>query len=275
MAYPKNSVNTATALRVVKSDTINIPNPALLQVSSTTSATTANNLFDINVCSLGANGTTNVTLSNGYLVDTSAKFEDGKVSGGTPSYFPPVVIKNYVENDTDSVAGHITEINTNSRLIATINFVAGKAYEIYNQGFNQRLKIQKGDLVVNTTDNTIAFVEDIINDAQLELSADIMASGENYSIYNQNAADLDKYNNEGFLIYVGSTASITQDIQPTDPVAPGVGTSDPRYVDVKVLTVNNQEIVFENFKVGEYLPVQCKRVFSTGTDAAVDCIAIS
>ena len=71
------------------------------------------------------------------------------------------------------------------------------------------------------------------------------------------------------LIYVGSTIPILQDI------TSGAGTPDPRYVNVKVLTVNNQDITFHNFKVGEYLPVQCKRIFATGTTAGVDCIAMS
>jgi hypothetical protein len=88
-------------------------------------------------------------------------------------------------------------------------------------------------------------------------------------VTNSDTVDIPTTSNEGFLIYVGSTIPILQDI------TSGAGTPDPRYVNVKVLTVNNQDITFHNFKVGEYLPVQCKRIFATGTTAGVDCIAMS
>ena len=83
-------------------------------------------------------------------------------------------------------------------------------------------------------------------------------------VTNSDTVDIPTTSNEGFLIYVGSTIPILQDI------TSGAGTPDPRYVNVKVLTVNNQDITFHNFKVGEYLPVQCKRIFATGTTAGVD-----
>ena len=89
------------------------------------------------------------------------------------------------------------------------------------------------------------------------------------AVTNSDTVNIPIVASEGFLIFVGSSTSILQDI------TPGVGTADPRYVDVKVLTVNNQEITFKNFKVGEYLPVQCQRIFSTGTTAGVECIAMS
>ena len=89
------------------------------------------------------------------------------------------------------------------------------------------------------------------------------------AVTNSDTANIPIVASEGFLIFVGSSTSILQDI------TPGAGTADPRYVDVKVLTVNNQEITFKNFKVGEYLPVQCQRIFSTVTTAGVECIAMS
>lgn len=89
------------------------------------------------------------------------------------------------------------------------------------------------------------------------------------AVTNSDTVNIPIVASEGFLIYVGSSTSILQDI------TAGAGTADPRYVDVKVLTVNNQEITFKNFKVGEYLPVQCKKIFSTGTTSGVECIAMS
>ena len=63
------------------------------------------------------------------------------------------------------------------------------------------------------------------------------------AVTNSDTANIPSVASEGFLIFVGSSTSILQDI------TPGAGTADPRYVDVKVLTVNNQEITFKNFKV--------------------------
>ena len=88
-------------------------------------------------------------------------------------------------------------------------------------------------------------------------------------VSNSDTVEIPNTSNEGFLIYVGSTVPILQDI------TSGAGTPDPRYVNIRVLTINNQDITFNNFKVGEYLPVQCKKVFATGTTTGVDCIAMS
>lgn len=88
-------------------------------------------------------------------------------------------------------------------------------------------------------------------------------------VTNSDTVEIPNVSNEGFLIYVGSTVPILQDI------TSGSGTPDTRYVNIRVLTINNQDITFHNFKVGEYLPVQCKKVFATGTTAGVDCIAMS
>lgn len=89
------------------------------------------------------------------------------------------------------------------------------------------------------------------------------------AVTNSDTVNIPIIASEGFLIYVGSSTIILQD------TSPGSETVDPRYVDVRVLTINNQDITFKNFKIGEYLPVQCKKIFSTGTTAGVDCIALS
>ena len=110
----------------------------------------------------------------------------------------------------------------------------------------------------------------VTNDAQLSVGGSIMAANDEYQIYSQNAADLSINSaNSAALIYVGSNAEIKQDI-----TASTLGTDDPRFVDITVTTANNQKILFSNFRVGEYLPVQCVKVWSSGTDAAVRPIAI-
>ena len=190
MAYPKITVNTGLAQRVIASDSIPIPYPNLPQLTGTTTATTTNKLVDV-----GAD-------------------------------FSNVVVGDIVYNDTDLTVATVTEVETSTILV---------------------------------------------------LSADIMTSGETYTIFQGGPIFEQRIDSSsGCLLYVGSNASIAQDIQATSPADPGVGTADPRYVDVAVKVVQGNTVVFQNFKVGNYLPVQVTKLMSTGTSAAVkqNCIAI-
>tara|TARA_B100000963_G_scaffold356917_1_gene378031 strand:+ start:2570 stop:3145 length:576 start_codon:yes stop_codon:yes gene_type:complete len=190
MAYPKITVNTGLAQRVIASDSIPIPYPNLPQLTGVTTATTANKLVDV-----GAD-------------------------------FSNVVVGDIVYNDTDLTVATVTEVETSTILV---------------------------------------------------LSADIMTSGETYTIFQGGPIFEQRIDSSsGCLLYVGSNASIVQDIQATSPADPGVGTADPRYVDVAVKVVQGNTVVFQNFKVGNYLPVQVTKLMSTGTSAAVrqNCIAI-
>jgi len=64
------------------------------------------------------------------------------------------------------------------------------------------------------------------------------------------------------FIYVGSNDT-TMDIAKS-------------YVDIKVQTTAGSDITFANFPVGNYLPIQILKLYTTGTDAASrnSCIAI-
>lgn len=113
----------------------------------------------------------------------------------------------------------------------------------------------------------------------LSLSANIFTNAPNdkYTVFQGGPLFEQRIDSSsGCLLYVGSNASIVQDIQATNPADPGVGTADPRYVDVAVKVVQGNTVVFKNFKVGNYLPVQVTKLMSTGTSAAVkqNCIAI-
>lgn len=81
-----------------------------------------------------------------------------------------------------------------------------------------------------------------VDDANtLSLSADIMISGENYTLY----AD----DNQGCVLYVGNTGN------------------------VRVLTVGNDDVTFVGIPAGAFVPVQVKRVFDTNT-TATDIVAL-
>ena len=108
-----------------------------------------------------------------------------------------------------------------------------------------------GDIVYNT----VATVTEVETSTILVLSADIFTSPEDYIVYQAGPIFEQRIDSSsGCLLYVGSNEA-TMDVAKS-------------YVDVKVKTVNGDDIVFSNFPVGEYLPVQITNLFSTGTDAA-------
>ena len=185
MAYPKITVNTGLALKVIASDTLPIPSPDLPVLSGTTTA---------------------VVVSK--LVDAGADFSSVSV----------------------------------------------------------------GDIIYNTTGTTSASVTAVDSTTILSVSADIFIAAQDYTIYLGGPNGSSRMTSaEGCLLYVGSTASIVQDI-----TAGAAGTADPRYIDISVTTVTGSTITFENFKVGDYLPIQITNLNVTGTDVNVlnSCIAI-
>lgn len=93
-----------------------------------------------------------------------------------------------------------------------------------------------GYIVYNTTDNTVATVTSVTDANTLVLSANIMASGENYTLY----AD----DNAGCVLYVGGAGNL------------------------RVLTSSGSDITFTGVLAGSFIPVQVKRVFATSNTAS-------
>lgn len=125
--------------------------------------------------------------------------------------------------------------------------------------------VEVGDIVYNTTDNTSATVTAIDSAILLTLSANIMATGETYTIFlNGPIFDQRIQSSSGCLLYVGTN------------IAKGSMTVATSYVDIKVKTVAGSIVTFENFPVGEYLPVQVVQLFSSRSDTSISnsCIAI-
>jgi hypothetical protein len=98
-----------------------------------------------------------------------------------------------------------------------------------------------GYIVYNTTDSTVATVTAVDDAGTLSLSADIMASGEAYTLY----AD----DNNGCVLYAGSGGNI------------------------RVLTVGGDDVTFVGLAPGAFVPVQVKRVFASGTGPS-DIVAL-
>jgi hypothetical protein len=124
-------------------------------------------------------------------------------------------------------------------------------------------EVEVGDIVYNTTDNTSATVVAIDSSTILEVSADIFTSPEAYTIFLGGPNGSSRINSsDGCLLYVGSSEA-----------AQTVANS---YVNVKVQTVSGNDITFTGFPVGNYLPIQIMKLYTTGTTAATanNCIAI-
>jgi len=98
-----------------------------------------------------------------------------------------------------------------------------------------------GYIVYNTTDNTVATVTAVDSGTELSLSADIMANGEDYTLY----AD----DNAGCVLYVGNAAA------------------DADTFNVSVVTSSGSELTFSGLQSGSFIPVQVKQVKATGTGA--------
>ena len=87
----------------------------------------------------------------------------------------------------------------------------------------------------------VATVTAVDDATTLSLSADIMISGENYTLY----AD----DNNGCVLYAGSGGNI------------------------RVLTVGGDDVTFVGLAPGAFVPVQVKRVFASDTGAS-DIVAL-
>lgn len=101
--------------------------------------------------------------------------------------------------------------------------------------------VEVGDIVYNTTGSTAATVTAIDSDTTLTLNADIMTSGQAYTIYKGDQ-------NEGCLVYVGGTG------------------------DINCVTAGGSTLLFKNVAVGMLggtCPVQVKQILSTSTSATL------
>ena len=98
--------------------------------------------------------------------------------------------------------GHLT---TNKPATATYTITKDKLEDVVEVGLTTTTTSNKlvdsvklfsetvevGDLVFNTSDNTIAIVSAIDSDTTLSLDTDIMASGENYKIFSKTSASIE------------------------------------------------------------------------------------
>lgn len=160
-------------------------------------------------------------------------------------------------------------IRRNALVDKSVNFLDAAVYP----------GLEVGAIVKNNTSGQSAYVTSLNNTGaagkvatshQLTLSAEIFGTLTQvvapYTIYanaaNPKAKSSGLDSSECCLLYVGSNEATMTD-----------ATS---FVDVRVLTCADNDVIFTNFRVGDYLPVQIKKVFRTNTSPAAqdNCIAI-
>tara|TARA_Y100001972_G_scaffold119333_1_gene160508 strand:- start:5252 stop:5809 length:558 start_codon:yes stop_codon:yes gene_type:complete len=152
----------------------------------------------------------------------------------------------------------------------TGNNTANSANELVDVGADFS-NVVIGDIVYNTATGTIATVTALNSSTIIKLSADIFQNSPNdtYIVFQGGPIFEQRIeSSSGCLLYIGSTATIS-------------GVAD-EYVDVCVDTVTGSvqspnTVTFKNFKVGNYLPVQVKKLRVNGSSASIlnqVCIAI-
>lgn len=117
---------------------------------------------------------------------------------------------------------------------------AGKLIDS-TQGFITK-NVYVGDIVYNTSLQALATVLSIDSQTQLTLSSDIFSgTGNAYQLYSMSAQA--GIGNEGCYLYVGSAGNVA------------------------ITTVGGDVVTFNNVPTGSILPIQVRRLMSTGTTA--------
>ena len=260
MAYQKIVVNTNQALQVLASDTNHIPNlPNVSVITGTSEAV-------ITSTTTGGGGS--------QCIDTAGNFEGNVLPR-------PVLTTDLIYNTTTPANTTINAVTSNDILTLAANIFTvpggGENYRILranvlvdtSKNFSTS-GVNAGDIVFNTTANTQALVT-LVSANMLTLDSDIFGSAtsfdDTYSIFlagGKNAQPTIMQSADCCLLYVGTNT------------APAAMTDATQYVNIRVLTSANNDVTFTNFKVGQYLPIQIKQLFLTGTTeiATTSCLAI-
>jgi hypothetical protein len=128
----------------------------------------------------------------------------------------------------EATSGTTTSAPTSSDLVQT-----GQTFES---------TVKAGDIVYNTTDGTAATVTNVVSDTELKLNAGIMATGEDYVVYQASRQSSGHDAGNGCVLYLGGVDG-----------------------NLRVTTIGGQVLNFTGLKGGDFFPVQVKKVHATGT----------
>ena len=227
-----------SARDIIPSDTINVPAPAVARLEGTAAA--VGGLSSLGVATAVQSGTQTAVTAN-KLVDVGANFT-------LPT---PVVVGNTVVNTTTNAQAVVTAVDSSTVLTLSndIFLTGGENYQIYQFGFLG--VINKGDVVVNTTDGTMSTVAAVVSSTLLALTNNALfaVGGGTFIVY---AADTNELNSiqAACVVYIGD--------------ATGAAAT---WSEVKVMTADRSIVTFSHLPTGTFLPVQVLRVYATGTTA--------
>tara|TARA_R110000822_G_C15173288_1_gene479557 strand:+ start:32 stop:772 length:741 start_codon:yes stop_codon:yes gene_type:complete len=245
MAYQK--LQPTQALDVILSDTVNPIDPSRPEnLSGTTSAPLATNkLTDFSHLTLLRTGTQDDAPSTNTLFYGFGAFTTA----------PAVAIGDLVVNTTDGTYALVTVVDSATTLTLDTDIMTtlDDAFKIYRgDGFVGVVGI--GDLVLNEAANTLTAVTAVVS-YQLTFATDAFPDADvAYRAYG-NVSEMNS-NTVAFVVYVGD--------------ATGAAAT---WSEVKVTTAAGNDVVFSHFPTGTFLPVQCLRIWSTGT-SATDVVAL-
>tara|TARA_R100000657_G_C4684286_1_gene137061 strand:+ start:1039 stop:1836 length:798 start_codon:yes stop_codon:yes gene_type:complete len=264
MAYQKIQVNTGLAQQVFADDVNHIPAAALVQSLTGTSKQVISGVTT-------SGGTSNLTDTGVDFTASVAPLPVQTTAAGGDKAFNLSTPGNATITDVAADALVLGSAIFNaagggeSYVVIRPNLLADATYDFKAVG------VGEGDLVYNTTASTQALVTGV-NGSALTLDTDIFGTSttfdDNYKIFLGSARGANgstvMQSADCCLLYVGS-----------DTANASMGDAT-QYVDIRVLTCANNDVTFKNFKVGEYLPVLVKQLFSTGTSASArnSCLAI-
>ena len=238
MAYQK--LQPSEAGGIIVSNTINVISPTQTpSVEGINFVDATNQLHDFTVAPVGRTGTISTGTSS-EVVDDTANFLSS----------PAVQVGDTVTTTTDAFAyAYVSSVDSATQLTLSANIVGttGDNYSIH-QGPGFKSMVTEGDLILNVTTNTVTACTGVFQ-TYLTFATDAFPSKlDVYKAYG-NVSQLNS-NTTPFVVYVGDVAGITA-----------------TWREVKVTTAAGNEIVFSHFPTGTFLPVQCVRVWSTGTNA--------
>ena len=245
MAYQK--LQPSEAGEIILSNTINVISPSQTpSVGGVNALAVTNQLHDFTVAPVGRTGVI-TTGTSSQVVDTSANFLSS----------PAIQVGDTVTTTTGSFAvAYVTAVDSATELTIDTNIV-GTTLDNYSihQGPGFAGMVSIGDLILNVTNNTVTACTAVDQTYLTFASAAFPLKGDVYKAYG-NASQLNS-NTTAFVVYVAATASTTETLT------------------IKVTTAAGNDITFSHFPTGTFLPVQCLRVWATGTDAtATNLIAL-
>jgi hypothetical protein len=247
MAYQK--LQPTQAADVFLSDTINPIDPSRPEnlEGTTIAPTETNKLTYLGIATELTTGTIDGGPTANLLIDSNATFTTA----------PAVEIGDTVVNTVDNTLAVVVRVDSATQLTLDVDIMdlAAEGYAIYSgQGFRDKVSI--GDLVLNEVTNTLTAVT-AITQTQLTFGSNVFpAAGVNFKAYG-NAAQMNT-DTEAFVVYVAADDA-----------------SAETNLTIKVTTAAGNDISFNNYPLGTFLPVQCLRVWATGTDAlATNVVAL-